>query len=129
MRPSMTSGAERPPNGAVQTTLPFSFCAGSKLSGRPVSSEWPFWFGPRQWIQSAEFTTETTENTESRARQNGRNGEGSIENSGFELVVFSLRSLFSLPPRGGNLCGESSSLLVNDAAGFHLEPRQRTGRG
>src|SRR3954468_4322626 len=109
MRPSITSGDERPPNGAVQTT--FSFFAGSKLSGKPVSSEWPFWFGPRQWIQSAPCAADAVRPA-NRASANGSRSdrEGSIGNSG-------LNSAFAV------------SLQMHDAAGLHLEPRQRAGRG
>src|SRR5438874_981530 len=98
MRPSMTSGDERPPKGALHRTLPFSFWAGSKLSGSPVSSEWPFSF-VKQTIRIGAFWSPT----------------GSPANSqGFQ-------PLGPKPRR--------TLLLVDDAAGFHLEPRERAGRG
>src|SRR5207253_7029620 len=75
-------------------------------SGRPLSREWPFCSGPRQWIQSAEKAEGGRRRAQARP---------SIDSSWRVMAVSQVIAV----------CFRTASLFVYDPAGFQFEARQR----
>src|SRR5947207_8175070 len=106
----MTSGDDRPPNGAFQTT---SLPLGSNVSGRFFSSECPFCAGPRQWIQSPACAGER-QRAKVRRKKDGPKSSRGTERTAWPGMCVSSRGgvpfdfvLLTFP-------------LPHDAAGLHL---------